>query len=981
MRNNRFWFVLFVLSLVCAGDTWAQGLPTATLTGRVINEGQGLPGVNVAVKSANLQGTRTTVTSINGDYTFVALPPGKYSVTFALSGFQPVGKQADLGAAQSVAVNATLSLTAVSAEATVVARAENISETTQAATTYTSDILNKLPVTRSLVSAVVLAPGVNSNGPGAAITISGAQSFDNLFLINGANVVDNVRGTPFNLFIEDAIQETTTTTSGVSAEYGRFAGGVVNTVTKSGGNNFSGSLRTSFADPAWSAVQPTGTKGLQDLQETYEATLGGPIVKDTAWFFGAGRYNKTSTTYTTPFTNIGVDQPTDEKRYEGKLTLTPLQSQTLTLSYLGIQRSENNHYFTSVPVYDLASFTDRKTPENFTVANYSGVVTRSFFVEGQFSQRHFTFEGDGSRYTDLVRGTPIIEQANYIVFNSPIFCAACPNADTRRDNQDYFLKGTYFLSTPTTGTHNLVIGVDEFRGHQLSNNYQSGSQYIFYSTAAQVSGTNVTPVIASPESSFLSFWPISVLGRPSDLKTDSAFLNDAWKLNNNLSFNMGIRWDKNHAVDSVGVVRQNNSAWSPRLGVTFDPKGNGILRFNASYARYASAVQENFAGAASAGGNPSYLFYFYNGPEINTGNAPFLSTADALAQVFQWFGITQPGMFPTRNNTDFVFPPVIQGLTQGIAPGITSPHNDEFVLGMSGSLNPRVTYRVDGIYRKAGGFISTVINQGTGQVTDQFGGVFDFGVVQNTSTAERRYLGLNTQIGWRPFDGLTVGGNWTWSHTYGNLDGETSGSGPVPSSLDQYPEYRDLAWAGPSGNLSQDERHRVRLFGAYDLNIPKALGHLGVSTVFQFDTGTPYSAAANPALSAGVNVAKYVSNPGYATPPVTQVYYFSSRGAYFTENVYRTDLALNYSYDIGPVQLFVQPQVLNVFNAQHSIAVNTTVFTTQNDPTGKLVDFNPFTTAPKEGVNWEKGPNFGKPTSAAMYQFPRTFQVSVGLRF
>ncbi len=84
-----------------------------------------------------------------------------------------------------------------------------------------------------------------------AITISGAQSYENLYMVNGATIVHNLVGTPYDLFIEDAIQETTTITSSVSAEFGRFTGGVVNAITKSGGNAFSGSFRTTLTNDDW----------------------------------------------------------------------------------------------------------------------------------------------------------------------------------------------------------------------------------------------------------------------------------------------------------------------------------------------------------------------------------------------------------------------------------------------------------------------------------------------------------------------------------------------------------------------------------------------------------------------------------------------------------------------------------------------------------------------------------------------------------
>ena len=98
-------------------------------------------------------------------------------------------------------------------------------------------------------------------------------------------VNENLRGQPFNLFIEDAIQETTTTTSGVSAEYGRFSGGVVNTITKSGGNEISGSFRTNFTNNKWEAETPLTAAQADDINQRYEATLGGWLLRDRLWYF------------------------------------------------------------------------------------------------------------------------------------------------------------------------------------------------------------------------------------------------------------------------------------------------------------------------------------------------------------------------------------------------------------------------------------------------------------------------------------------------------------------------------------------------------------------------------------------------------------------------------------------------------------------------------------------------------------------------
>ncbi len=972
MSKIPVWLAFLALGLAVAGDAWSQGLPTATLSGRVINEGQGLPGVSVTVKSPNLQGSRSTVTAGSGDYAFIALPSGKYTVTYSLSGFQNLVKQVDLGASQTVTLNATLSLTAVSAEATVVGRSESISQTTQAATTITAEIMNTLPTSRTQLAAVELAPGLNSNGlrstqAAPVYTISGATSFDNLFLINGANVQDNIRNTPGAYFIPDAIQETTVSTSGISAEYGRFAGGVVNTITKSGGNSFSGSGRVNFSNPAWSATVPRGSDGTQNVVETYEETLGGPIWKDRIWLFLAARQADTATTQTTAYTGIPYDVTSSAPRYEGKLTLTPVQNHTLTASYFKQEITTNNNSFAGV-TYDLLPLASRKDVQNFEVFNYNGVFSSNFFAEAQFSQKRAGIYSGSTTHT-LVEGTPIIDSTTGYQMGAPIFCADCPNGGDKRDNNDWFVKATYFLTTPSLGSQNIVIGFDKFTSTRFSNNWQSGNNYYLQSSGAVAVGKTIYPIFANDGYSYLDYSPINQVGGWSNLGTQSVFLNDSWKLNNHVSFNVGVRYDKNNIVDAGGVQRQNDSAFSPRLGVTVDPTGDGKLRFSASYSSYVAAVTEGPISRVGGAGNPAYYYYQYTGPDINSGGAPYLSMFDAIAKVYNWFGITAPNQYASQNIV-YLSTPKVPGLNTAIVNNMKSPHTNEFALGMSGAVGSSFTYRVDGIYRQSSDVASYAINMGTGQVTDPASGSrFDIMVLQNGSSDvyKRDYAGLTTQFAWRALDGLTVGGNWTWSHTYGNQIGETTGNGADPDQYETYPEYRQLRWNAPNGDLPQDQRHRVRLLAAYDLQFPKEVGRVNISGVFAADSGHPYSAAAP------VNVSKYVTNPGYASPPTSLTYYFSGRGEYTTEPVYRADLALNWSYQIGPVEVYFQPQVTNVFNAEHAVAVNSSV--------SVKAAFNPYTQTPVEGVNWAKGSNFGKPTSSTQYQLPRTFLCSAGLRF
>ena len=161
------------------------------------------------------------------------------------------------------------------------------------------------------------------------MTIGGAFAYDNVFLMDGVDINDNVLGQPNNLFIEDAIQEQQVLTSGISAEYGRFSGGVVNVITKSGGNLFSGAFRSNFTNPAWSVETPleksAGTTRASKLSPTYEVTAGGPLVRDRVWFFGGTRLERTTTQGTFAQTRIPYTSHNDNTRYEGKVTGTHCQ--------------------------------------------------------------------------------------------------------------------------------------------------------------------------------------------------------------------------------------------------------------------------------------------------------------------------------------------------------------------------------------------------------------------------------------------------------------------------------------------------------------------------------------------------------------------------------------------------------------------------------------------------------------------------------
>jgi len=194
-------------------------------------------------------------------------------------------------------------------------------------------------------------------------------------------------------------------------------------------------------------------------------------------------------------------------------------------------------------------------------------------------------------------------------------------------------------------------------------------------------------------------------------------------------------------------------------------------------------------------------------------------------------------------------------------------------------------------------------------------------------------------------------------------------------------EYKDPAWVAPRGDLVQDQRHKLNAWAIWEA-ISTRRHNLSVSVMESFTSGTPYGAAA--IIDNGLGLAT-VGDIGYITPPTNFLYYFTNRDAYRTDDITRTDLSVNYSFFIpagnGSVELYIQPEVLNLFNESGAINVDKTVYSSWSAPPGMLQIFNPLTDTPVEGVNWVKSPTFGQPIREEPLQQPRTIRFSVGVRF
>jgi outer membrane receptor for ferrienterochelin and colicin len=1003
--------VLAVIAAMTVAAAAVAQTTTGTISGRVLDvQGAALPGATATAKSPNLQGTREAVTSENGDYILTGLPSGPYTITFSLSGFEPQTRSVVLAPTQVLPLEVKLGPASLSEEVTVTGSADTLTKTAQIATNFSQDLIAQLPTSRDLNSILMMAPGVHPTGPAGAFSFGGSVSFENLFLLNGVSINENIRGQAFDTAIEDAIQETTVANGGVSAEFGRFSGGVVNIITKSGGNQFSGSFRESLNNDKWRTLTPFETERLATTPEpridkvvpTSEYTFGGPVIRDQLWFFTSGRLRDESQGRTLIATNVPYEFTEEQRRYEIKGTYSLTPEHRFQVNYNHHDRSQINYTFNQNASMDLRSLGTRRLPERLYAASYSGMLTSKLFVEALLSNRTLRFVGAGAKSTDLIEGTLLIDNSRGGTrWWSDTFCGVC--TEEGRDNNDIFVKGTYFLSTPRFGSHNLVFGYDRFNDIRKADNHQSGSDYRIISAGAILSGSgagenDLFPIFLGDGTTTIQWNPIIDESNGSDFLTHSGFINDNWRLTDRLTANVGIRLDKNHGADQSGNVVAKDSAWSPRLGIVWDPNGQGAWNVTATVAKYVAAISNPVADSSAASGNPQNRTFIYRGPSINgPGTTTLVATPQALRSVFDWFFDNGgAGSIPLSSA------PTIPGVTPQIAGGLSSPSAWEYASGVSRVWGARASVRADLLVRHYTDFYMRQADTTTGHVQDPTGRSFDLALITNAPDGllSRDYAGGTFTATYRFGRVLDIGGNYTLSRAWGNFDAENVASGPVPFDY-RYPEYKQESWNFPEGDLAVDQRHRARLWANYNPNFLKGLT---LSVLQALESGVPYAAA----NTNGVDARPYVSNPNnvYLTPPASNVttYFFGPRDEFHTEGQIRTDFAANYVYRFpgaSRMQLFGQLQVLNVFNQFQLCACGSTIFGTGSaanaggvslqriDTTvltpgttaSRFASFNPFTTTPVRGVNWDYGPLFGTAINRFGYTTPLTVRMSFGVRF
>jgi hypothetical protein len=454
---------------------------------------------------------------------------------------------------------------------------------------------------------------------------------------------------------------------------------------------------------------------------------------------------------------------------------------------------------------------------------------------------------------------------------------------------------------------------------------------------------------------------------------------------------VGVRYDQAFGKNQAGVKTVDDSAFSPRLGATFDPTASGRHRFSATYGRYVAKVEQGPADLTAPAGRYSYYKFDYLGPEINPPGTPFnqlVPIPQVIQQIFNWFNSVGG-----TSNRDLLIDVSIPGATSRFDESLSSPSMDEITVGYSLAFGSRGHIRADYIDRTWQDFYAIRRTLATGKATDPDGDLVDQGIIENSSGGlSREYNAIQLQGAWRPIQRLHLGGNYTWSKLRGNVDGETSGGATTLTENPSRPEYTGFDKYNPVGYLTPDMRHRANIWLGFD--VPTGFGDFNFTLLERYHSALSFSANGTIDVRANSSTGPAtggVVNPGYETVPTNVSYTFSERGELRLDDITSTDLGLNYVVPFGRFRFFAEADVLNILNEQgieDPDHIDKTILTRrqatclQTGTTTRCAGFNPLAgEEPVEGVHWQKGSAFGQPLSTDAFQVPRTYRVSLGLRF
>jgi len=594
---------LFLLFATAASSQTTTG----TITGTVRDSTGGvLPGATVSVSGEGVVGSQVVSTNNDGFFRVINLPPGSYAATVEFPTFGTVeyetvrvsvGRATNLNVEMVPQLNEVVNVTAESAVVDI--------RSTQVGQNFDADFVQNAPLRRfTFFDLINAAPGVNQSTSGSShSTVLGSSTDENSYQMDGTDFTAPLTGRAWPWPNTDAIEEIEVLSLGAPAEYGNVAGAVFNVVTRQGGNTYHGDVNFYYQSEGLTGrntddAQDGGNPYSRERFNDFTGQLSGPIVQDKLWFFGSYQYQRDHEAPTGVPADFFTRNDNDRVFLKGNWQVN--DNNKIQVTY------HNDYYFLPwTPSANTAPSTIAvESGSNPTPGvSYTSVISENTLVEARYSGFYGSDHGDpitegqpriSPRFYDLDNG--LITGGTYLWYDSNIWKTAV-NA-----------KVTHFADDFLGASHDFKFGVQYNRGGSEAkigyNDFIYTYEYYGYQYAYGY-----------------KYQPYSYGGIVTGI---GGFIDDTVRVNDRLTLNLGVRYDRNRASipeaevlnqagDPTGVVSpavDNLYTWNsiaPRIGFNLDLTGDGKTALKAHYGRYYRGVITG-EFALSIGASPNSTF-------------------------------------------------------------------------------------------------------------------------------------------------------------------------------------------------------------------------------------------------------------------------------------------------------------------------------------------------------------------------------------
>lgn len=625
----------FFLSL--PGTAFAQ-LDASRLIG-VVRDAQGavLPGVTVTATSPALIGSQAATTEASGAYRFPALPPGEYVLTFELSGFQSLKRtNIVLALSQTLTIDAELQVATIQETVTVTGDSPVIDlESTTLGNTLGTEQLTTIPTSTDIWAALSMSPGVRMRG----FDVGGGnkseqRSYEAFGIFQQSRIVtdgvDTTEGAGGSGFYQDyyAQEEIAVVAGGADVTMNTAGAAVISTI-KSGGNSFKSLLHVSYEHESFvgdNIDDETARRGFtgQPNLKFYEthADLGGPILRDKLWFFGA--YNRF--VIDKSISGVSPDIATYQGFYRNFTTKETYKASSRDTIIGYYQRG-----YVVTPFRTLSATVDRDASGDQNSWTHMGNVqhqrvwSNRLFSDVKVGRFGYYFPQQPQKSVDYRERPPRIDLATQVrtgAYWDPFIA--------KRDKPQLFGTLTYFLPQ-LAGDHDLKVGGEWLDDRQYTiNNGTAGP--IWYRDRAGVVDEIRLVDYGDPATADRTW-----TGAENRNRRVALFAQDRWSITNRITLTVGVRYDRQRpyylesrrepvltgtfqSVDIPGRSLLVRHAVAPRIGLSWDAFGDTKSVLKAFYGRYYNNLAQSF-GSVNPGGSNSrdYKFNDLNGNRIYDG--------------------------------------------------------------------------------------------------------------------------------------------------------------------------------------------------------------------------------------------------------------------------------------------------------------------------------------------------------------------------